>query len=133
MQVHPCIFQPGNFTGWGSEGVNDVVTSESGIIDLSNSLEWAGSVLFCFLTTHCSVVCLFKNKKQNKTKNKRKRMHPTVLTISLTHSSTKKKKIRFFKIKIIRYYYYYYYCSLLYSVILRSRADSLRSHVILHE
>ena len=21
--VHPCIFQPGNFTGWGSEGVKD--------------------------------------------------------------------------------------------------------------
>ena len=31
------------------------------------------------------------------------------------------------------YYYYYYYWSLLYSAILRSRADSLRSHVILHE
>ena len=31
------------------------------------------------------------------------------------------------------YYYYYYYWSLLYSTILRSRADSLRSHVILHE
>ena len=30
-------------------------------------------------------------------------------------------------------YYYYYYWSLLYSAILRSRADSLRSHVILHE
>ena len=29
--------------------------------------------------------------------------------------------------------YYYYYLSLLYSAILRSRADSLRSHVILHE
>ena len=28
---------------------------------------------------------------------------------------------------------YYYYWSLLYSVILRSRPDSLRSHVILHE
>ena len=28
---------------------------------------------------------------------------------------------------------YYYYWSLLYSAILRSRADSLRSHVILHE
>ena len=22
MQARPCIFQPGNFTGWGSEGVN---------------------------------------------------------------------------------------------------------------
>jgi len=21
LQVHPYIFQPGNFTGWGSEGV----------------------------------------------------------------------------------------------------------------
>ena len=21
MQARPCIFQPGNFTGWGSEGV----------------------------------------------------------------------------------------------------------------
>ena len=31
------------------------------------------------------------------------------------------------------YYYYYYYLSLLCSAILRSRADSLRSHVILHE
>ena len=31
------------------------------------------------------------------------------------------------------YYYYYYYWSLLYSAILRFRADSLRSHVILHE
>ena len=31
------------------------------------------------------------------------------------------------------YYYYCYYWSLLYSAILRSRADSLRSHVILHE
>ena len=30
-------------------------------------------------------------------------------------------------------FYYYYYWSLLYSAILRSRADSLRSHVILHE
>ena len=29
--------------------------------------------------------------------------------------------------------HYYYYWSLLYSAILRSRADSLRSHVILHE
>ena len=29
--------------------------------------------------------------------------------------------------------YYYYYWPLLYSAILRSRADSLRSHVILHE
>ena len=29
--------------------------------------------------------------------------------------------------------HYYYYLSLLYSAILRSRADSLRSHVILHE
>ena len=29
--------------------------------------------------------------------------------------------------------YYYYYWSFLYSAILRSRADSLRSHVILHE
>ena len=29
--------------------------------------------------------------------------------------------------------YYYYYWSLLYSAILRSRADSLRSHVIRHE
>ena len=33
----------------------------------------------------------------------------------------------------LSYYYYYYYWSLLYSAILRSRADSLRSHVILHE
>ena len=30
-------------------------------------------------------------------------------------------------------HYYYYYWSLLYSAVLRSRADSLRSHVILHE
>ena len=30
-------------------------------------------------------------------------------------------------------YYYYYYWSLLYSTIIHSRADSLRSHVILHE
>ena len=30
-------------------------------------------------------------------------------------------------------WHYYYYWSLLYSAILRSRADSLRSHVILHE
>ena len=30
-------------------------------------------------------------------------------------------------------YYYYYYCWFLYSAILRCRADSLRSHVILHE
>ena len=22
MQARPCIIQPGNFTGWGSEGVN---------------------------------------------------------------------------------------------------------------
>ena len=22
LQACPCIFQPGNFTGWGSEGVN---------------------------------------------------------------------------------------------------------------
>ena len=22
LQARPCIFQPGNFTGWGSEGVN---------------------------------------------------------------------------------------------------------------
>ena len=21
LRVHPCIFQPGNFTGWGSEGL----------------------------------------------------------------------------------------------------------------
>ena len=34
---------------------------------------------------------------------------------------------------IIRSSYYYYYWSLLYSAILRSRADSLRSHVILRE
>ena len=31
------------------------------------------------------------------------------------------------------YHYYYYYWSLLYSAILRSRADSLHLHVILHE
>ena len=31
------------------------------------------------------------------------------------------------------YYYYYYYWSLLYSAVLRCWADSLRSHVILHE
>ena len=22
LQAHPCIFVPGNFTGWGSEGIN---------------------------------------------------------------------------------------------------------------
>ena len=22
LQAPPCIFQPGNFTGWGSEGIN---------------------------------------------------------------------------------------------------------------
>ena len=22
LQARPCIIQPGNFTGWGSEGVN---------------------------------------------------------------------------------------------------------------
>ena len=32
-----------------------------------------------------------------------------------------------------REHYYYYYWSLLYSAIFRFRADSLRSHVILHE
>ena len=25
FQVRPCIFQPGNFTGWGSEGVKQNV------------------------------------------------------------------------------------------------------------
>ena len=24
--VHPCTFQPGNFTGWGSEGVKGKIT-----------------------------------------------------------------------------------------------------------
>ena len=52
-----------------------------------------------------------------------------------------KLQLRFYKI-ILKlsnstpsYYYQSYYCywSLLYSAILRSRADSLRSHVILHE
>ena len=35
--------------------------------------------------------------------------------------------------RLTEWYYYYYYWSLLYSAVLRSRADSLRSHVILHE
>ena len=34
--------------------------------------------------------------------------------------------------KVVKQPYYYYYWSLLYSAILCSRADSLRSHVILH-
>ena len=25
LLARPCIFQPGNFTGWGSEGVNPTV------------------------------------------------------------------------------------------------------------
>ena len=25
LQARPCIFQPGNFTGWGSEGVNETL------------------------------------------------------------------------------------------------------------
>ena len=28
FEVHPCIFQPRNFTSWGSEGVNDVTEVE---------------------------------------------------------------------------------------------------------
>ena len=28
LRVHPCIFQPGNFTGWGSEGVKQVMVQQ---------------------------------------------------------------------------------------------------------
>ena len=30
MRAHPCIFQPGNFAGCGSEGVNVLSTAEPG-------------------------------------------------------------------------------------------------------
>ena len=54
--------------------------------------------------------------------------------VPLAHSFMRLCMICFLHMYILHYAsYYYYYWSLLYSAVLRSRADSLRSHVILHE
>ena len=50
-----------------------------------------------------------------------------------TEAITKKGHQRLHRLRKLRSFNVYWYWSLLYSAILRSRADSLRSHVILHE
>ena len=39
LQAHPCIFQPGNFTGWGSERVKlDTLLTEEELVEVER---WA--------------------------------------------------------------------------------------------
>ena len=43
LQVHPCIFQPGNFTGWGSERVNLPTTATGSPQDKQAEQEYSHS------------------------------------------------------------------------------------------
>ena len=41
LLAHPCIIQPGNFTGWGSEGVNiDTNSKEGSIVVTTRPVPW---------------------------------------------------------------------------------------------
>ena len=44
LRARPCIFQPGNFTGWGSEGVNENIKMDLTVAHLNAEIILAVAV-----------------------------------------------------------------------------------------